>query len=147
MEIITTPNPQKPTTKPTPTILFIAAMLAVTTLAGSVHAQSGNTASSIRDNADGIGMNKSAPLGSRTGVTATSTGTATSNDKDMNNMAPMAGANSFTEAQAQNRIGKAGFTNISGLTKGEDGIWRGSAMKNGSSHNVMLDFKGNVTVQ
>jgi hypothetical protein len=116
MEIITTPNPQKPTTKPTPTILFIATVLAVG-VAPLVHAQSN-----------------------------TSTNADTSNSV-MNTMAPSAGANSFTETQAQSRIRKAGYSNISGLTKGEDGIWRGTATKNGTTRNVMLDFKGNVTAQ
>ena len=39
--------------------------------------------------------------------------------------APAAGANSFTEAQAKSRIEKAGYTNVSGLSKDKDGIWKG----------------------
>lgn len=156
MEIITTTKPEKPAPKPTPTILFIAAAFAVALAAPLAHAETmrttGINTTAAHNNGDGIAMkasenNDSSAMGSRTGVNATSTGVATSNEKDMNNMAPSAGANSFTEAQATSRISKAGFTNVSTLTKGQDGIWRGTAMKNGTTRNVMLDYKGNVTVQ
>src|SRR5271155_4708677 len=46
--------------------------------------------------------------------------------------APAVGANSFTEAQAKSRIANAGYTDISGLVKDKDGIWRGKA-NNGSA--------------
>lgn len=59
--------------------------------------------------------------------------------------APQAGANSFTEAQARSWIEKAGYTDIGGLMKAEDGVWRGSAKKNGATVAVTVDFKGNVT--
>jgi len=55
------------------------------------------------------------------------------------------GANSFTEAQARDRILHDGFSQVSELTKGSDGIWRGSAMKNGAQVHVALDYKGNVS--
>lgn len=58
--------------------------------------------------------------------------------------APAAGANSFTEAQARSRIEKAGFSNVSPLQKDRDGIWRGTASRNGATVNVALDFQGNV---
>jgi len=57
---------------------------------------------------------------------------------------PAAGANSFTEAQAQERIEKAGFTEVKGLKKDDQGIWRGTAMQSGKQVNVALDFQGNV---
>ena len=57
----------------------------------------------------------------------------------------MKGANSFTEAQAKDRIEKAGFTSVSGLTKDADGIWRGKASKGGTAVEVALDYKGNVS--
>ena len=53
--------------------------------------------------------------------------------------------NSFTQKQAIKHIEKSGYTDVSALTKGDDGIWRGSAMKSGAKVNVALDFKGNVT--
>ena len=62
----------------------------------------------------------------------------------MNAGAPLAGANSFTEAQAKDRIEKAGFTVVTELAKDKDGIWRGKASQGGKSVAVALDFKGNV---
>ena len=61
--------------------------------------------------------------------------------------APAAGANSFTEAQAKSRIEAAGFSNVSGLAKDKDGIWRGKATKGGTTTNVALDFQGNVVTK
>jgi uncharacterized protein with FMN-binding domain len=61
--------------------------------------------------------------------------------------APIKGANSFTEGQAKDRIVAAGFTSVSSLAKDGDGVWRGSAMKDGKSVKVAVDFKGNVVGQ
>ena len=58
--------------------------------------------------------------------------------------APVAGANSFTEAQARKRIEDQGFTNVTNLKKDDQSIWRGTAMKGGTSVSVALDFQGNV---
>jgi len=58
--------------------------------------------------------------------------------------APFPGANSFTEGQAQDRARGAGFANVSGLTKDENGIWRGTAESAGKKVNIAIDFKGNV---
>jgi opacity protein-like surface antigen len=58
--------------------------------------------------------------------------------------APAAGANSFTEGQAKSRIEAAGYSNVSGLTKDKDGIWRGKASKAGKAVDVALDYQGNV---
>ena len=58
--------------------------------------------------------------------------------------APAAGANSFTEGQAKSRIESAGYSNVSGLTKDKDGIWRGKASKAGKAVDVALDYQGNV---
>ena len=55
------------------------------------------------------------------------------------------GRNSFTESQAQGRIAKAGYANVSKLMKNENGVWQGTAMKDGAKVNVALDYKGNVT--
>ena len=57
---------------------------------------------------------------------------------------PLPGANSFTEDQAKNRIQDAGFSDVSKLTKDDQGIWRGQANKDGKSTTVALDYKGNV---
>ena len=61
--------------------------------------------------------------------------------------APLEGANSFTEGQAQDRILAAGYSDVSGLTKDDKGIWRGTASKDSKSAKVAVDFKGNVVSQ
>ena len=61
--------------------------------------------------------------------------------------APVAGANSFTEEQARQRIMNAGFSNVAGLKKDDKGVWRGKAMKAGTTSDVALDFQGNVATQ
>lgn len=65
-------------------------------------------------------------------------------EKGNNALAPVAGANSFTEGEAKSRIEARGFANISELKKDDQGIWRGKAMRNGRSVDVALDFQGNV---
>jgi putative membrane protein len=55
------------------------------------------------------------------------------------------GANSFTEAQARDRLRKHGYGQVSALTKDQDGVWRGSAIRNGHQVHVGLDYKGNVS--
>ncbi|MBZ9796098.1 DUF4142 domain-containing protein [Mesorhizobium sp. ES1-4] len=54
------------------------------------------------------------------------------------------GANSFTEAQAKSRIEDAGYSNVSKLTKDNQGIWRGTASKAGKNLDVGLDYQGHV---
>jgi opacity protein-like surface antigen len=61
--------------------------------------------------------------------------------------APAAGANSFTEAQAKSRIEGAGYSNVSGLIKDKDGIWKGKAAKGGTTVDVGLDYQGNVVAK
>lgn len=58
---------------------------------------------------------------------------------------PAKGANSFTEAEARRRIEANGFSNVTGLAKDADGVWRGKAQqKGGGSAEVWLDYKGNA---
>ena len=61
-----------------------------------------------------------------------------------NPAAPVPGANSFTEGQAKERIEGKGYSDVTALTKGEDGVWTGPAMKDGKSVEVKLDFQGNI---
>lgn len=61
--------------------------------------------------------------------------------------APVAGANSFTEGQAKSRIEARGFTNVAGLKKDSDGVWRATATQGGKSVKVSVDFQGNVVSQ
>lgn len=60
---------------------------------------------------------------------------------------PLPGANSFTEAQARERIQNSGFGNVTGLRKDDNGIWRGIATRNGAQVPVALDYQGNVFQQ
>jgi hypothetical protein len=59
--------------------------------------------------------------------------------------APAAGANSFTEAQARDHATRAGYMEVGALTQAADGTWQGSAMKDGASVMVVVDYQGNVT--
>ena len=61
--------------------------------------------------------------------------------------APLAGANSFTEAQATDRILSAGFSKITGLAKDANGVWRGTASDGTKNLNVAVDYKGNVVAK
>ena len=61
-------------------------------------------------------------------------------DKD----APLAGANSFTEGQAKDRIIAHGGSDVSALKKDDKGIWRGTATVDSGHQNVAVDYKGNV---
>lgn len=62
-----------------------------------------------------------------------------------NPTAPVAGANSFTEAQAKTRLEEAGYSEVMDLKLDDQGVWRAMAKKDGTSSAVSLDFQGNVT--
>ena len=57
------------------------------------------------------------------------------------------GENSFTEAQAKERITEAGYADVGPLKLDDKGIWRGTASKGGTSMSVGLDYQGNVVAQ
>jgi hypothetical protein len=57
------------------------------------------------------------------------------------------GSNSFTEEQARGHIENAGYQNVSALTKSSDGLWTGTAQKDGKSVQVSVDFKGAVSAK
>jgi hypothetical protein len=61
--------------------------------------------------------------------------------------APVKGRNSFTEGEAKSRLESNGLSNVSGLAKDDDGVWRGKAMKNGKEVEVSLDYQGNVVTR
>jgi hypothetical protein len=67
------------------------------------------------------------------------------NTHTVNDGAAKQGANSFTQNEARKHILNAGYSSVSGLAKGTDGVWHGTAMKAGANYNVAMDFKGNVT--
>jgi hypothetical protein len=60
---------------------------------------------------------------------------------------PAHGANSFSQGEAQGRISNRGFQNVSNLKLDQDGVWHGSATKDGQQVGVWLDYKGNVGQQ
>jgi hypothetical protein len=67
--------------------------------------------------------------------------------KDMhqnNSSMPVAGANSFTRAEAKSQIEAKGYTHVARLRKDQSGVWRGMAMKDGQSGPVTADYQGNV---
>ena len=67
---------------------------------------------------------------------------ATPNTK--NPAAPVAGSNSFTEAQAKERIEKAGYGGVTALKLDDKGLWQSNATKDGKSVSVTLDYQGNI---
>lgn len=64
-----------------------------------------------------------------------------------NPTAPVEGANSFTEAQAKERIEEAGYMDVTGLKKDAQGIWMAAAKKDGKPVSVALDYQGNVVAK
>jgi hypothetical protein len=66
-----------------------------------------------------------------------------SNNSDM----PVKGANSFTQSEAKSRLERQGFTRVSALQKDQAGVWRGTAVKDGKSMQVSVDYQGNVNAQ
>jgi hypothetical protein len=61
-----------------------------------------------------------------------------------NSATPVAGANSFTMNQAKSQIEAKGYTRVANLKKDKNGIWRGTAMKDGKPGPVSVDYQGNV---
>ncbi len=61
-----------------------------------------------------------------------------------NSTAPVAGANSFTRAQAKSALEAKGYTHVSKLKKDKDGVWRAVATKDGQTGPVSVDYQGNV---
>lgn len=96
----------------------------------------------IISTAVGVALLASAPVLAQAGAKDNA---AIKSAHTVNDGAARRGANSFTEAEAREHIAKSGFTDVSPLRKDKDGVWRGTAKKDGSRVNVGLDFKGNVT--
>jgi len=66
-------------------------------------------------------------------------------DAHENNAAmPVKGSNSFTRSEAKSRIEAKGYTDVAGLRKDQNGVWRGTATKDGRSGPVSVDYQGNV---
>jgi hypothetical protein len=61
--------------------------------------------------------------------------------------APLGGANNYTETQSKDRVVANGIGMPAAMTKYENVIWRGTAIKDGKSVNVAVDYKGNLVKQ
>jgi len=61
-----------------------------------------------------------------------------------NPTAPVEGANSFTAAQAKERIEQAGYSGVTELKLDDKGVWQASATKDGKPVKVSLDYQGNI---
>src|SRR3954470_25079465 len=57
-----------------------------------------------------------------------------------NSSTPVKGANSFTRMEAQKQIEAKGYSHVAGLTKDQQGVWRGTAEKNGQTGPVTVDY-------
>lgn len=57
---------------------------------------------------------------------------------DNNSAAPVAGANSFTRAEAKSAIEAKGYTHVTKLKKDKHGVWRARATKDGQSGPVSM---------
>ncbi len=77
-------------------------------------------------------------------TTAAPPAVTTSNADSKTAAAPVKGANSFTMDEARRRIEASGFSQVTGLKKDDDGIWRGQAMRGGASVPVFCDYQGNA---
>ena len=60
---------------------------------------------------------------------------------------PAKGANSFSDGEARRRIESRGYATVADLKKDNDGVWRGTAMRDGAKVSVWLDYKGNIGQQ
>lgn len=69
---------------------------------------------------------------------------ATGKGDSQTTAAPVAGANSFTEGEARDRLEKHGYSAVSGLIKDDQSIWRGTATKDGQTVAVAVDYQGNI---
>ena len=69
---------------------------------------------------------------------------AVSSAHENNSTEPVAGANSFTKAQAISAIEAKGYTHVARLKEDHSGVWRGMAMKDGQPGPISLDYQGNI---
>lgn len=64
-------------------------------------------------------------------------------DTKVEGRAPVQGS-LFTEEQARVHLAHLGYTSISELAKDQNGVWRGSATKDGKTIAVAVDIKGTL---
>lgn len=78
------------------------------------------------------------------GAVAQTSTTAPTPNSSVDKNAPLPGANSFTEGQAKSRLEANGYSNVTGLKKDDNGVWKGSAMNAGAQVDVSVDYRGNI---
>lgn len=113
-------------------------------------AQTGQSGAAGRGGSDtqSTSPNMQAPTGAgATNPGATSPSAATTGAAQQNTATPSAGMSAVTEAQARSKLESQGYTNVTGLMMGTDGMWHGKAMRGSASVNVGLDGKGNVVAR
>lgn len=67
-------------------------------------------------------------------------------EQNRDTAAPAAGNNSFTQSQAMGHLTNAGYTNVTGMTQDDKGVWHGQATgKDGKSGPVSVDYQGSIT--
>jgi hypothetical protein len=88
----------------------------------------------------GAALSQTAPLTASPNPPAIST----SNADSKTSAAPVAGANSFTQSEAKNRIEAHGYSAVTELAKDDKSIWHGKATKDGKQVSVALDYQGNI---
>ena len=134
-------------------LMLAASLLASSTFVPlSAFAQATGTAPGATSNAPMPGVSPSTGTTSGAGVVDRNSGTAAaSGDRNQavattnaNAPQPARGSNSFTQNEARRRLERNGFQSVNGLTKDNGGVWRGTAMKDGQSVPVWLDYKGNT---
>lgn len=84
------------------------------------------------------------PRSERNNASPAQPAVTTSDANRKTSAAPVRGSNSFTMNEARRRIETGGFTQVTGLQKDRDGIWRGKAMRDGAAVGVYCDYQGNV---
>ena len=123
--------------------IFSAALLLSTVCAGPILAQTTTPPSPATPPTST--MAPAATTGATTTPPPAMPSAVTTSGPNTTTAAPLAGANSFTMAQAQTRLKDNGFTDVSELVKDTNSVWRGHAMKDGKTVAVAVDYKGNIT--
>ena len=108
----------------------------------------GTAVGSATDRTLGTNTTDTSPVGGNAGQNAaagdSNQAVATTN---ANAPQPAKGANSFSDGEARRRMESSGYANVADLKKDDDGVWRGSATKDGAKVGVWLDYKGNIGQQ
>lgn len=135
----TAPTPSRPTA-PDTTVTHPTTGVAAKPLSPS--GNTGTTGTSIGAPSSATPQNLHSDGGKAAASGNTNQAVATTN---ANADQPARGSNSFTEGEARRRIEARGFSNVAGLAKDADGVWRGKAQqKDGKTAEVWLDYKGNT---